>query len=299
MSEEVVAEIIKRYPNSAEWFKETLSGEIKTAPKWFLLLLQYRGLAEVTPDGGVKLRKSTAKAIEDVLSTKSFRSIWEIEPKREWFDDIIGHEDLKDVIIRVLKSSKPLHLLLVGPPASSKTLVLEILSAVYGVPILLAGTSTKAGLRDWIASHRPELLLIDELDKRSNPVDLSVLLSWMESQRIAIAMSRKWGHEEVECPSNKCIVIAAANRLDKLSPELVSRFVVKVLRPYTPQEVRDICIGIVMRREGLGKEMAEAIADAVVNRMKSMDVRDCIKLARMQPTCIDDAYALAEKLTKR
>jgi hypothetical protein len=33
--------------------------------------------------------------------------------------------------------------------------------------------------------------------------------------------------------------------------------------------------------------------------MKSMDVRDCIKLARMQPTCIDDAYALAEKLMKR
>jgi Holliday junction DNA helicase RuvB len=290
--------IMRRFPQTEAWFRELLDGELRTADKWFVLLLQHKGLATVASDGRVKLRREAMKAVEEALSRKNFRSIWEIEPKREWFDDIIGHEDLKDVLLRVLKSPKPVHLLLVGPPSSAKTLVLEILSAVYGVPILLAGTSTRAGLRDWIAAYRPELLLIDELDKRSNPADLTVLLSWMESQRIAIAMSRKWGFEEVRCPSHKCIVVAAANRLDRLPKELVSRFAYKVLKPYTPEEVRKICVALVMRREGLSVELAEAIADAVITRMKSLDVRDCIKIARLQPTCVDEAYALAEKLAK-
>ena len=298
MAEEI-AEIVKRYPQSVEWLKELAEGRQTTAPKWFTLLLTYRGLASIGSSGEVKLKKNARKAIEEIIGMEKRRSIWDIEPRREWFDDIIGHDDLKDLVLRVLKSQRPLHLLMVGPPASAKTLVLEILSAVYGVPILLAGSSTKAGLRDWIAGNRPELLLIDELDKRGNPTDLSVLLSWMESQRIAISMSGKWGFEEVVCPSRKCIVVAAANRIDRLPQELVSRFVVKLLKPYTPIEVREICIGIVMRREGVGKEMAEAIADAVVDRMMSLDVRDCIKIARMQPTSIDDVYMLAERLRRR
>ena len=298
MAEEI-AEIVKRYPQSVEWLKELAGGRQAAVPKWFTLLLTYRGLASIGSNGEVKLKKSVVRAVEEVVGVERRRSIWDIEPRREWFDDIIGHDDLKDLVLRVLKSPKPLHLLMVGPPASAKTLVLEILSAVYGVPILLAGSSTRAGLRDWIAANTPELLLIDELDKRGNPADLSVLLSWMESQRVAISMSSKWGFREVVCPSRKCIVVAAANRIERLPQELVSRFVVKLLKPYTPAEVREICVGIVMRREGVGKEMAEAIADAVVNRMMSLDVRDCIKIARMQPASIDDVYALAERLRRR
>jgi hypothetical protein len=230
----------------------------------------------------------------EATNTKSTGRIWRRVPVLEIEE--LGVREAYDLIVPyyhnfIVESGVVVH-------NSAKTLVLEILSAVYGVPILLAGTSTRAGLRDWIAAYRPELLLIDELDKRSNPADLTVLLSWMESQRIVIAMSRKWGFEEVRCPSHKCIVVAAANRLDRLPKELVSRFAYKVLKPYTPEEVRKICVALVMRREGLAVELAEAIADAVITRMKSLDVRDCIKIARLQPACVDEAYALAEKLAK-
>jgi len=155
---------------------------------------------------------------------------------------------------------------------------LEDLSRYYNVPILLAGASTRAGLRDYIVENTPTLMIIDELDKIENPLDLTILLTWMESQRIVITMATKKAY--VKCPS-VCKVIATANRTDRIPPELLSRFVVVRLKHYTEEEVREICVNILTKREGVEKDMAEAIAKAVIEKLKSRDPRDCVKIARL------------------
>ena len=38
------------------------------------------------------------------------------------FDNIIGYEDIKKLFFLSFESQKPIHILLVGPPASAKTL---------------------------------------------------------------------------------------------------------------------------------------------------------------------------------
>ncbi|GAH36784.1 unnamed protein product, partial [marine sediment metagenome] len=38
------------------------------------------------------------------------------------FDFILGHDDVKDVFWKSLNSEEPVHILLVGPPSSSKTM---------------------------------------------------------------------------------------------------------------------------------------------------------------------------------
>ena len=38
------------------------------------------------------------------------------------FDNIIGYEDIKKLFFLSFESQKPIHVLLVGPPASAKTL---------------------------------------------------------------------------------------------------------------------------------------------------------------------------------
>jgi Holliday junction DNA helicase RuvB len=174
-------------------------------------------------------------------------------------------------------------------------MILEAMSRHYDVPILLAGASTRAGLRDYIVENVPELMLIDELDKVSNPLDLSVLLTWMESQRLVVTMATKKAH--VRCPS-VCRVIATANRTQRIPPELLSRFVVVNLKPYTDEEVRAVCINVLTRREGCSEGMARVIADAVVSKLGSRDPRDCVKIARLAKTP-EDVDRIVETLRGR
>jgi len=108
-------------------------------------------------------------------------------------------------------------------------------------------------------------MIIDELDKIENSHDLSVLLTWMESQRIVVTMATKKAY--VTCPS-VCKVIAAANRVDRIPSELLSRFIVVKLKPYTEEEVREICLNILTRREGVERELAETITRAVIEKLK-------------------------------
>ena len=197
------------------------------------------------------------------------------------FSDVVGLDDVKSTIIRVLKSKKPLHILLVGSPASAKSMMMEeIWKKVRGTYLVLAGTATKAGLRDIIADYTPRILMIDEIDKCTNSNDLSVLLSWMESQRIVIAMHGRY--ETVECPyPDGCKVIAACNNELKLPRELRSRFIVKRIKEYSREDVVKICVHKLTKHEGVSKNIAEYIGRSVVEKLHSRDPRDCIKVARL------------------
>jgi len=268
------------------------SWEFKVPP-WFMRILHDKGLVQVL----FKSRSATCygvpeetlKAIESILSKGAEEvegaEVYEEpeaaempEPTVEMFSDIVGLDDIKELVVKVLKADKPVHLLLVGPPASAKTMILEAISERYGVPIILAGTSTKAGLREFIVENKPTIMLIDELDKIANPLDLSVLLTWMQSQRLTVTLASR--RVTVKCPS-VCKVIAAANRADKLPPELLSRFTVVKIKPYTERDVYEICVNVLTRKEGKSREVAEMIARAVVEKLRSRDPRDCIKIARL------------------
>jgi Holliday junction DNA helicase RuvB len=217
-------------------------------------------------------------------------------PPDDLFDDIVGLEREKELLLRALRSNEPVHVLLVGPPASAKSMMLEMISQWYGVPILLGGTTTRAGLREFIYENRPEILLIDELDKIYDSRDLSVLLSWMESQRLTITMWNK--RVTVTCPS-VCKVIAAANTTKGIPPELLSRFLVVKIEPYKPNEVMEICVRIIPKRSRVrDAKVVEAIARVVVES-GSRDPRDCVKLARLEPKSVEDVERISSLIFKK
>ncbi len=103
----------------------------------------------------------------------------------EMFEDIIGHDDIKELLTAVLLAEKPVHVLLAGPPALAKSLFLWDMERVCGEQaIWLVGSATsKAGLWDLMAEREPRILLIDELDKMS-AADTAALLSLMEGGRL-------------------------------------------------------------------------------------------------------------------
>ncbi len=193
------------------------------------------------------------------------------------FEDIIGHDEVKELLRASLLAEKPVHVLLAGPPALAKTLFLWDIERACGErAIWLVGSATsKAGLWDLVAERQPQVLLIDELDKM-NAADTAALLSMMEGGRLVRA---KVGRElDLQ---NTLWVVAATNRLEMLSPELRSRFAIRRLNPYSRDEYLTVVRGVLVRRENTTTELAEAIARKLDGR--SQDVRDSIRAARLAP----------------
>jgi len=193
------------------------------------------------------------------------------------FEEIIGHDEIKELLRACLLAEKPVHVLLAGPPALAKTLFLwDIERAAGERAIWLVGSATsKAGLWDLVAERQPRILLIDELDKM-NAADTAALLSIMEGGRLVRA---KRGRElDITHP---IWVVGATNQLYSLSPELKSRFALQELHPYTRSDYLTVVKGVLVQREGVNPKLAEETA----HRLDGMtqDVRDAIRVARLAP----------------
>jgi len=193
------------------------------------------------------------------------------------FGEIIGHDDVKELLRACLTAEKPVHVLLAGPPALAKTLFLwDIERAAGEKAIWLVGSATsKGGLWDKIAERQSQIILIDELHTM-NAADTAGLLSIMEGGRL---VRTKVGRElEFTIPVR---VVAACNRLHGLSPELLSRFAVRKIEAYSRSDYLTVVKGVLVRREGIADATAEEIAHRLDGR--TQDVRDAIRVARLAP----------------
>jgi Holliday junction DNA helicase RuvB len=172
---------------------------------------------------------------------------------------------------------KPVHVLLAGPPALAKSLFLWDIERIAGDrAIWLVGSATsKAGLWDVVADRKPDIILIDELDKM-NAADTAALLSIMEGGRLVRA---KRGRELNL--HNQLTVVAASNRLSMLSPELKSRFAIRTLSAYSREDFLTVVRGVLVSRENFSPEIAAEIAQQLDGL--THDVRDAIRVARLAP----------------
>jgi len=205
----------------------------------------------------------------------------------DMFEDIIGHDGIKEILTAALLAERPVHVLLAGPPALAKSLFLWDIDRACGEQaIWLVGSATsKAGLWDLVAEREPRILLIDELDKMS-AADTAALLSLMEGGRLVRA--KKGRTLDVTIPIK---VIAATNQVAKLSSELKSRFAIRTLKPYDAAQYRKVVKGVLVHREDVNPELAEEIAQRL--EAKSQDVRDAVRVARLSPQLsIDRAIRL-------
>jgi len=205
----------------------------------------------------------------------------------DMFDDIIGHDEVKELLRAALLAEKPVHVLLAGPPALAKSLFLwDIERAAGEQAIWLVGSATsKAGLWDIVAERELRILLIDELDKM-NAADTAALLSLMEGGRLVRA--KKGRALDATIPIK---VLAATNEMARLSLELRSRFAIRKLQPYDAVQYRTVVKGVLVTRENVSPELAEEIARKLDG--KTQDVRDAVRVARLAPQVgVDKALRL-------
>jgi len=225
-------------------------------------------------------RVTDLKALEKALADYEGSFTQEIEIEKldfsQLFQSIVGHEDKKEIIIRSLTAEKPVHCLLYGTVASAKTLFLEELSRLPHSRFILGSSLTKAGIFDVLFNERPKYLIIDELDKIDDAENLSALLSLMHKGYVTETKYRR--HRTVRL---KTWVFASANDITRIPRELLSRFTLLKFRDYTPDEYREVVVNVLKDQEGVNENLGVYIAEQVLNRLNSRDVRDAIKIARL------------------
>ncbi|MEM0232893.1 MAG: AAA family ATPase [Candidatus Nezhaarchaeales archaeon] len=195
----------------------------------------------------------------------------------DFWSTVEGYDDLKELFMASIRSTKPVHILLIGPPGTAKSLMLMEVERLPGTVFVTAGTSTKAGIRDVLLNYRPRFLIIDELDKLTNSDDISVLLTLMESQRVIITKHREYKEEQV-----KTWVFASANTTRGLPPELLDRFWKVYLKPYDRETLIRVVKSCLKKLEGIHDELAGYIAQRVADM--GLSVRDGVRVARVAKT---------------
>jgi Holliday junction DNA helicase RuvB len=111
--------------------------------------------------------------------------------------------------------------------------------------------------------------------------DQTALLSLMETGIVSETKYQRTRNTQL-----KTWVFATSNGTERMLTPLLSRFVVLHFKQYSFGSFQEVCTHI-LSREGVPSEVGQAIADAVWTKLKSRDIRDCIKLGRLAKTKAD------------
>ena len=126
-----------------------------------------------------KLARPTHKTLVTATDYKYEKE----QDKDNFFDYIIGYNDVKKFLRMSINTEEPVHILLIGPPASAKTMFIKSMMMKLNSSYFTDGSnSTKAGMLEYIFDNKPKYLLIDEIDKMSTK-DQTFLLNLMETGR--------------------------------------------------------------------------------------------------------------------
>jgi len=257
-------------------------------PAWLLKQFVEIGVLQVT----VQTNKHTMynftvepSKLEGFLNMFSVSSPAKVELPPDFMSTIEGYDDLKAVIKRIVVNEEPIHVLLVGPPSTAKSLMLMEIEKLPESVFITMGTATKAGIRDVLLARRPRYLIIDEIDKLNSQEDLSILLTLMESQRLVVSIHKM----SIDVPM-KVWVFAAANRINKLPRELLDRFWMFNLKPYTKEEYLRVVTNVLIKHYKKDPELAKYIAEKVGEY--SLSVREAIRYAKIcgDKQCVDEVY---------
>ena len=206
------------------------------------------------------------------------------------FDPIIGFEDLKEIFQLSINADKPVHVLLVGPPASAKSLFMSCLTKLKRSYYAVGSSSTKSGILEYLFQYRPRYFIIDEIEKMSKK-DQASLLGLMESGLLS-----ELKHRQQRMTQLKTWIFASANNADKLLAPLLTRFTIIHLKPYTKEEFVEIAVNVLNRDEGTEKDVARCIVELVFDKLSS-NMRECIRIARMADNNTAKAQRVVDMLT--
>jgi replication-associated recombination protein RarA len=210
------------------------------------------------------------------------------------FNNVIGYDDIKLLLYKMIASKYTNSVLLTGPPASSKTLfILELLDHLKGKAYFVDGTTASGmGMIDYLFDHADlKFLLIDEIDKLSKK-DQKVLLNVMETGILSNVKAKR-GKSARQTHMHISIYATCNDTSNMLSP-LLSRFIQLKLPEYNLETFTEICQKL-SRKYDKDHETIQAIVRHVWEHTR--DVREAIAIAKIVDTS-DEVNNVASTLRK-
>lgn len=273
----------EKYPDKPSWWEWEI-GDVGVPP-WHVVKLVRLGLVERTyaSSNHKYYRLKNIEKAEELLTggIATRAGVSRLAPGKtqsippDLFDVIVGHDEVKWLLRKSLKAERH-HVLLVGPPATAKTLFLLEIARLPGAVFIDATHSTRVGLRELILTLRPRYVLIDEIDKVVNEDFWHGLNNIMETGIVSYSKAGEAVNVRVNVN-----IYATANTKRFIHETLLSRFDVIEMEPYDDETLRGIIVRLLVKHYKKSERLAERIADLVINDLGSRDVRDAIKAAKV------------------
>ena len=170
-----------------ELFKKGINTMLDALEPYYV---DYNELQQVVSQYELK-PQTQFKQVHEIQGIQPYRYSQTIFEKRI-FDDIVGLDDLKAVIMKCIKTEEPINVLLCGPPASAKTLFLLAINKELENCYFIDGTNASgAGMVDYLFAHKEtQIIAIDELDKLKKS-DQTALLNLLETGILTSTKVRK------------------------------------------------------------------------------------------------------------
>jgi len=276
---EVLRRILEYYktkmPEKEKFYREQLKLDEKTAREratcfeWHEVGVRAQKLYKLVDEGILEIAyksrshtefklKIPLEELEILVEGDEIKPERKLKPIEEYFDIIVGYDDVKEIIKMALAAEKPAHICMVGSPATGKTLFLEaIYNSQEGAEFVIGSEASSVGLSKLLRERKPKILLIDEIDKILKSEDLSTLLSVMESG----ITRRVKGDKITDIERIDVKVFAAANRIDKMPEELKSRFLILHFKPYSYEQFMEVCTQYLTRIENTPEDVAKQVAE--------------------------------------
>jgi Holliday junction DNA helicase RuvB len=214
---------------------------------------------------------------------KRFSNMETVPREEKFFQEVVGYPELKRLFMKSIISREPVHILLTGPPASSKSLfLLKLGEGLDNAYFIDAVGASGPGMVEYMFRNDTKYLLVDEIDKMKKN-DQATLLNVMETGILSETKLRGKTRQK----KMSLWIFATSNEAEKLTKPLRSRFMELHLNEYSYEEYVEICQRLLNKKYRLPSELSDRIAYLVWNRMKSRDVRDVLKIAKLARTTED------------
>ena len=193
------------------------------------------------------------------------------------FPNVVGYPDIKKLLLKSVMSNDPIHIVLTGPPSSSKTVfLLDLLDSLRDAYFVDAVGASGPGMMQHLFTSDTKYLLIDEIDKMKRS-DQAALLNVMETGILSETKLKGKTRQK----KMKLWIFATSNHIERLSDPLRSRFMELHLQEYTCEEFMEISTRLLNKRYKLDSNISYKIGHSVWNKMNSKDIRDVIKIAKL------------------
>jgi len=194
----------------------------------------------------------------------------------------------------MIASRESAHCVLVGPPASGKSLfLLSIQKNMKDAFFIDATNASGPGIVDKLFAYpRTKIILIDEIEKMTKR-DQNMLLNLLETGMLISTKVRKI--HDTNFTGIK--MFATSNDIELLSKPLRSRLMEFHLPEYDFDEFREIVGKLADNRYRLNREIADKIASVVWYEMGTKDVRDALQLVKLVRS-IDEVEKISRTIMK-